>query len=222
MRILFYSCWLLLLFGCPEPPVEAEYSAEFYLEYENLITGEMGTLSALERATTAMYSNAGPTFMPPPPSFRQSIQASFFSDTTDYPFFQLNFYPSLSAELVKPIPGQTFGQLYTYENPEDYLSENFSTGDQLTSPLEFDIRFGLSYPESSAIAKSDLATQTDATFILSEASIFEDDSGIPHLFLRGNFSGTLINDAFGPFSLQPHFQITGGHFACSIPVDVPN
>ena len=222
MKHFFYFSCLLLLLGCPENSNTPELELSVSLDYENLITGEVGTIRDLTMSSTFMYSSVGPPFMEPPASFRQTMNIAFSTDSLEYPFFQLNFYPTLTAERVKPITGQTFGQLYTYEEAEDYVSENFGLGDQLNTPLDFSIRFGLDYPTSSRISKADMLNQEDALFELQESQIYYDKHDIPHLFLKGTISCTLINDSFSPFSLQPHFHITEARFSLAVPVDSAN
>ncbi|MEM8584035.1 MAG: hypothetical protein AAGF87_07195 [Bacteroidota bacterium] len=213
----------ILMFSCHPRKYNLEKEASLYFEYENLVSGESGVINTFDQLTTSMVSYSGSPSSPPD-TFLQQFYINYALDTTSgfFPRLFMGFYPNMIAERCQPVPNSyAYTQLYTYEDPEDYVVLGFPTGDLYHVQSRFFFTYEPSYDEAARIFRDDLLAQPGSYMRILESCIIYDESNRPRLYVKGEFSGTLqvAENLQSPFAGQELFRINNGRFAWIHPID---
>lgn len=199
-------------------------------DYENLNTGETGSIHDFYQQTAGMgsalfRSEPGPEPFGHSASVNSTIKNFEDADTRDPLRFNLGFSGLLpGGAAVKPMDGQLYGQLYTYVDPQSYLSDFFPLGQIVLGSTMARIIFSVKGDEySSYMNNTQLLEDPESELIITAHQLVRDQNDQLNLVLKVEFKATTFYPNFPDFALggAPAYRLTNGEINFFFPIANP-
>ncbi len=215
MRIFSILCLSVLFLSCqrksvPQPQIEPQNFIQF--EYENLLDGQTGTIDNSISQRVEMFSFGSNS----QDGARQMVRPVYHLTEATIPVegapqgFNFTFLHDMPIDKIEPVDGQHYGQLYTYTDRNDYLSEYFFTGPVTGQNREAQ----LSFQVGQIWTEAKFDGNPDNELVIESAQLFEDENGKQSIFVTGRFQATtIVTPSFNPIPIGTElFKITNGKF----------